>query len=78
MSGISRALTPRRLWIALAGVALIAFAGCAAGALDCAVFKPLGLSAALGAAAISLLDSERPLRHEPAPVEESLPGPGRR
>ena len=64
-----RAITPRRLWIALVGVALLAFAGCASGALDCAVFKPVGLTAALGAAAISLLDTERPRRQEPAPVE---------
>lgn len=54
------ALTPNRIWIALFGVALLSFAGCAVGAVDCTVFKPLGLSAALGAAAVSLFDNGAP------------------
>ena len=53
-------ITPNRLWIALFGVAVLAFAGCAVGAVDCAVFKPIGLSAALGAAFVSLFDTGRP------------------
>lgn len=52
-------ITPNRLWIALFGVAVLAFAGCAVGAVDCAVFKPIGLSAALGAAFVSLFDNGR-------------------
>lgn len=58
-------INPHRLWVALFGVALLAFAGCAVGAVDCAVFKPLGLTAALGAAAVSMFDSG-PRDREPA------------
>ena len=57
-------ITPNRIWIALFGVAVLAFAGCAVGAVDCAVFKPLGLSAALGAAFVSLFDHGAPTRDE--------------
>ena len=73
-----QSMTPRRVWLALCGVAVLAFAGCATGALDCAIFRPIGLGAALGAAAISLLDTQPATRHEPVVREESLPGPGRR
>ena len=51
------AITPQRIWIALFGVALLSFAGCALGAVDCAVFKPLGLTSALGAAVVSFFDN---------------------
>jgi hypothetical protein len=46
----------RRAWVLLFGVAVLAFAGCATGAVDCSVGKPVGLVAALGAAALSFLD----------------------
>ncbi|MCK9485310.1 MAG: hypothetical protein M0R73_01210 [Dehalococcoidia bacterium] len=58
-------ITPSRLWGALLVVAVLAFAACATGAVDCAVGKPVGLSAALGAALISLFDTPR----APEPVE---------
>ncbi|MCA9847700.1 MAG: hypothetical protein H6674_00490 [Dehalococcoidia bacterium] len=58
------ALTPNRIWIALFGVALLSFAGCALGAVDCSVFKPLGLTAALGAAFVSFFDNGSPVREE--------------
>ncbi|MDA0301690.1 MAG: hypothetical protein O2822_04115 [Chloroflexi bacterium] len=45
-----------RIWLALVGVGVISFAGCAAGALDCAFFRPLGLTAMLAAAAVTLFD----------------------
>jgi hypothetical protein len=57
-------ITPNRVWIALFGVAVLAFAGCAVGAVDCAVFKPIGLSAALGAAFVSLFDNGAARRDE--------------
>lgn len=53
-------ITPNRVWITLFGVAVFAFAGCAVGAVDCGVFKPLGLTAALGAAFVSLFDNGQP------------------
>lgn len=62
------ALTPNRIWMALFAVALLAFAGCAAGAVDCAIFKPVGLTAALGAAAVSLFDTGKPAT-EDAPAD---------
>lgn len=46
----------QRLWVLLAAVAVLAFAGCVTGAVDCAVGKPVGLAAALGAATFSFLD----------------------
>lgn len=46
-----------RAWIGLIVVAVLAFAACAAGAVDCSVAKPVGLVAALAAAAVSLLDA---------------------
>jgi len=58
------AITPNRLWIALFGVAVLAFAGCAVGAVDCAVFKPIGLMAALGAAFVSFFDNGQPATDE--------------
>ncbi len=64
-------ITPNRLWIALFGVAVLAFAGCATGALDCGVFKPLGLTAALGAAFVSLFDTGAGSRDE-ARVESGV------
>ena len=74
-----RAISPLRLWIALFGVALIAFAGCASGALDCAVFKPIGLAAALGAAGISLFDASQSPDDDPhADVAELPYRPARR
>ncbi len=73
-----RSITPRRVWVALLGLAMLAFAGCATGALDCAIFRPVGLVAALGAAAISMLDTQPAVRHEPAAEAPSLPGPGQR
>ncbi len=62
-------ITPNRLWIALFGVAVLAFAGCAVGAVDCSVFKPLGLTAALGAAFVSLFDNGAPQADEARPEE---------
>ena len=50
-------ITPGRLWAGLFIVAVLAFAACATGALDCAIGKPVGLSAALGAAAVSFFDT---------------------
>ena len=58
------AITPNRIWIALFGVALLSFAGCALGAVDCSVFKPLGLTAALGAAFVSFFDNGSPARED--------------
>lgn len=46
----------QRFWVILAAVAVLAFVGCATGAVDCSVGKPAGLAAALGAAALSFLD----------------------
>ncbi len=54
------AITPNRLWVGLFLVAALAFAACATGAMDCAVGKPIGLSAALGAAFVSLFDTGAP------------------
>lgn len=62
-------LSLNRLWVALFGVALLAFAGCAVGAVDCAVFRPLGLTAALGAAFVSFFDDGAGTR-EDVRVEE--------
>lgn len=50
-------ITPNRLWGGLFIVAVLAFAACATGAVDCAIGKPIGLSAALGAAFLSLFDT---------------------
>ncbi len=58
------AITPNRIWIALFGIALLSFAGCALGAVDCSIFKPIGLSAALGAAVVSFFDTGAPVREE--------------
>lgn len=55
-----RAVPPGRVWVALVLVAVIAFAACAAGAVDCAIAKPAGLAAALGAAVASLFDGGEP------------------
>jgi hypothetical protein len=49
----------RRLWVILLAVAVLAFAACATGAVDCAIGKPVGLAAAIGAAALSFLDPMR-------------------
>ena len=68
-----QALTPRRIWTALLAVAVLSFAGCAGGAVDCAIFRPLGLGAALGAAAISLFDSSQPPADESEADVEDLP-----
>ena len=62
-------ITPQRLWAGLFMIALIAFAACATGAVDCAIGKPVGLSAALGAAFLSLFDTGTP-EGEPQSVEE--------
>ena len=52
-------LPASRAWVILFGIALLAFAGCATGAIDCSIGKPVGLVAALGAAFVSLFDSPR-------------------
>lgn len=61
-------ITPSRLWVVLFGVAVLAFAGCAVGALDCTVFKPVGLASSLGAAVASFFDAGTPAG-EDEPVE---------
>lgn len=57
-----------RVWVLLALVAVLAFAACATGAMSCAIGRPLGLSAALGAALVSLFDA--PSTSVEAPIEE--------
>ena len=52
-------ILPSRVWVLLFGIALLAFVGCATGAIDCSIGKPVGLVAALGAAFVSLFDSPR-------------------
>lgn len=46
----------RGTWVMLCAVALLALAGCATGAVDCALGKPVGVAAALGAGVVSLFD----------------------
>lgn len=65
-------ITPSRLWGALFVVAVLAFAACATGAVDCAIGKPIGLSAALGAAFFSLFDTSREAQGERVEVEERV------
>jgi len=50
----------RGVWVLLLAVALLALAGCATGAVDCAIGKPVGVVAALGAGVASLFDPIRP------------------
>jgi hypothetical protein len=59
MTSFLNSIPASRLWVALFAVALLAFAGCATGAVDCAIGKPLGLTAALGAAFVSMFDAPR-------------------
>jgi hypothetical protein len=70
MPAMPSAITPRRLWVGLFALALLAFAGCAVGAVPCSTFKPLGLGLALAAAVASVFDGGRRAGdREPEPDE---------